>query len=152
MLSNGRAAARRRRGAPIFRRIADRCMGINRELLATIPLPDTLPYGEEKRLAGWSQKDELYGLVAELKLNSQVQGQGDWARLAGAKHIRLEVQDVLADDMVPELSGMGIRDAIYLLENKGMRVKYRGVGRVTGQSLKSGQPVEKGKTIHLTLG
>ncbi len=137
---------------PVFRKIADRCMGINRELLATIPLPDTLPYGEEKRLAGWSQKDELYGLVEELNLNGQVQGQGDWARLAGAKQIRLEVQDVLADDMIPELSGMGIRDAIYLLENKGMRVKYHGVGRVTGQSLKSGQPVERGKTIHLTLG
>jgi cell division protein FtsI (penicillin-binding protein 3) len=64
----------------------------------------------------------------------------------------MEVQDVLVDDRIPELNGMGIRDAIYLLENKGMHVRYNGVGRVTGQSVKSGQPIQKGKTIHLTLG
>ncbi len=137
---------------PIFRKIADRCMGINRALLTTIPLPDTLAYGEDVRLAGWSQKDELYDLVDELKLDSKVSGQGDWARLAGGKQIRMEVQDVLANNKIPELNGMGIRDAIYLLENKGMHVRYNGVGRVTGQSVKSGQPIEKGKTIHLTLG
>jgi cell division protein FtsI (penicillin-binding protein 3) len=137
---------------PIFRKIADRCMGINRALLASSTLPDTIPYGADKRLAGWSQKDELYELVDDLNLNSEVTGQGEWARLAGGKQIRLEVQDVLADDRIPELNGMGIRDAIYLLENKGMHVRYNGVGRVTGQSVKSGQPIQKGKTIHLTLG
>ena len=98
------------------------------------------------------KKDELYDLVDELNLNGQVQGQGEWARLAGGKNIRLEAQDILADDIIPELNGMGIRDAIYLLENKGMIVRYNGIGRVTGQSIKSGGRIEKGKTIHLTLG
>ncbi len=137
---------------PIFRKIADRCMGINKELLASATLSDTMPYTDAKRLAGWSHKDELYELMDELNMDGEVHGQGEWARLAGGKQLTLEVQNVLADDLIPELNGMGIRDAIYLLENKGMHVRYNGVGRVTGQSVRSGQPIQKGKTIHLTLG
>jgi cell division protein FtsI (penicillin-binding protein 3) len=137
---------------PIFKKIADRCMGINRELLAKTQLPDTLAYTEGIRLAGWSQKDELNEIIGELSMNTRVEGEGDWARLAGGKEIEMEVKNILEKNMVPELYGMGIRDAIYLLENRGIHVRYQGVGRVKSQSVPSGQPLAKGTTIHLTLG
>ena len=137
---------------PVFRKIADRCMGINRELLTKTELPDTVAYRDGMRLAGWSNKEELNELIDELSLDTQVDGQGDWARLTGGKEIEMEVKNVLEKNMIPELSGMGIRDAIYLLENRGMRVSYHGVGRVKGQSVQSGQPIIKGSSIHLTLG
>ncbi|HEY3386051.1 MAG TPA: penicillin-binding transpeptidase domain-containing protein, partial [Saprospiraceae bacterium] len=137
---------------PVFRKIADRCMGINRELLTKTELPDTVAYRDGMRLAGWSNKEELNELIDELSLDTEVDGQGDWARLTGGKEIEMEVKNVLEKNMIPELSGMGIRDAIYLLENRGMRVSYHGVGRVKGQSVQSGQPIIKGSSIHLTLG
>ena len=62
------------------------------------------------------------------------------------------MMDILEKNMIPELTGMGIRDAIYLLENRGVHVRYGGVGRVRAQSIKSGQPIVKGSTIFLTLG
>ena len=68
-------------------------------------------------MAGWSNKDELDELVDELSLDTEVEGQGDWARLTGGKEIGMEVKNVLEKNMIPELYGMGIRDAIYLLEN-----------------------------------
>lgn len=137
---------------PIFRKIADRCMGINRELLADASLPDTVAYKTGMRLAGWSDRDELNELIDELSLDTDVEGEGNWARLAGGKEISMEVKDVLEKNLVPELFGMGIRDAIYLLENRGVHVRYQGVGRVKSQSVQSGQPIIKGSTIHLTLG
>ena len=137
---------------PVFRKIADRCMGINRELLTKTELPDTVAYRDGMRLAGWSNKEELNELIDELSLDTQVDGQGDWARLTSGKEIEMEVKNVLEKNMIPELSGMGIRDAIYLLENRGVRVSYHGVGRVKGQSVQSGQPIIKGSSIHLTLG
>jgi cell division protein FtsI (penicillin-binding protein 3) len=137
---------------PIFRKIADRCMGINRELLAETELPDTVAYRDGMRMAGWSNKDELDELVDELSLDTEVEGQGDWARLTGGKEIGMEVKNVLEKNMIPELYGMGIRDAIYLLENRGIHVSYHGVGRVKSQSIQSGQPIIKGSSIHLTLG
>ncbi len=137
---------------PIFRKIADRCMGVNRELLAKTILPDTNKMMDGVRLAGWCEKDELNEIVDALSLDTHVEGDGEWARLAGGEEMQMEVQDVLDKNLIPELSGMGIRDAIYLLENRGIHVRYNGVGRVVNQSIRSGQPIIKGSTIFLTLG
>jgi len=137
---------------PIFRKIADRCLGIDRELLTKVELPDTVPYKDGMRLAGWGEKDEVNEIVDELSMDTHVEGQGDWARLAGGKEIEMEVKNILDKNLIPELYGMGIRDAIYLLENRGIHVLYSGVGRVKNQSIQSGQPIIKGSTIYLTLG
>ena len=52
---------------------------------------------------------------------------------------------------VPNVLGMGLRDAIYLLENMGLQVEVDGIGKVERQSLKPGTPVD-GQTIRLSLG
>ncbi len=137
---------------PIFRKIADRCMGVNRELLAKTILPDTQMTMAGVRLAGWSEKDELNEIIDALSLETHVEGDGEWARLASGDEMEMEVRNILDKNMIPELYGMGIRDAIYLLENRGVHVRYDGVGRVKGQSIQSGQPIIKGSTIYLTLG
>ncbi len=137
---------------PIFKKIADRCMGINKELLPKTMLADTQATMAGVRLAGWSEKTELNEIVDELSLNTHVDGQGDWARLEGGKEMEMEVKNILDKNMIPELYGMGIRDAIYLLENRGIHVQYEGVGRIKSQSIHSGQPIIRGTTIHLTLG
>lgn len=54
-------------------------------------------------------------------------------------------------ETVPPVKGMGLREAMYLLESKGLRVTYSGKGRVTAQSLAEGTPVVRGRTVHLTL-
>ena len=137
---------------PVFRKIADRCMGVNPELLAKTMLPDTQKRMDGVRLAGWSEKDELNEIIDELSLDTHAEGDGDWARLAGGEEMELEVKNILDKNLIPELHGMGIRDAIYLLENRGIHVKYSGVGRVKSQSIRSGQPITRGSTIFLTLG
>ena len=55
-------------------------------------------------------------------------------------------------DIVPDVTGMTFRDALYLLENSGLRVSYEGKGRVIKQSLNPGGRVAKGSTIYLRLG
>lgn len=137
---------------PIFRKIADRCLGIERELLADQPLPDTIAYREGLRLAGWSQKEELVELLDEMSLDAEVAGEGDWARLVSGSQLGLDVGNVTEENKVPDLFGMGIRDAIYLLERRGVRVSFHGVGRVREQSVQKGQPLLKGSAIHLRLG
>jgi cell division protein FtsI (penicillin-binding protein 3) len=137
---------------PIFKKIADKCMGVDRKLLAQAKLPDTMTYAEGMRVAGWSEKEELIDILDEISVSTQVEGQGDWARLESGKKMNMEVKDVLEKNLIPELYGMGIRDAIYLLEGRGLRVSYSGVGRIKRQSVQGGQPIIKGSNIHLTLG
>lgn len=53
--------------------------------------------------------------------------------------------------IVPDVEGMGLKDAVYLLENEGYKVVFNGSGRVSSQSPAAGSPLEKGKMITLTL-
>ena len=55
------------------------------------------------------------------------------------------------DGVVPDVSGMGASDALYLLESMGMRVSISGVGRVKSQTPKKNTPFRKGDKIQLTL-
>ncbi|MEZ4984789.1 MAG: PASTA domain-containing protein [Saprospiraceae bacterium] len=41
--------------------------------------------------------------------------------------------------VVPSVVGMGLRDAIYILENRGLKVKTEGAGRVVRQSIRQEQ-------------
>ncbi len=52
---------------------------------------------------------------------------------------------------IPDVRGMGVRDAMYLLESKGCRVDVRGRGKVKRQSIKPGTKAN-GQFVKLTLG
>ena len=53
---------------------------------------------------------------------------------------------------MPNVINMPLNEAIYLLENKGLRVKINGEGRIIKQSLVPGQKITKGSIIQLILG
>ena len=52
---------------------------------------------------------------------------------------------------VPNVKGMSGMDALSLLENIGLKVKFTGMGKVKSQSIKKGEKLVKGKTIVLKL-
>ncbi len=54
--------------------------------------------------------------------------------------------------MIPNVKGMGVTDAVYLLEKSGLRVSLRGFGKVKSQSLRAGDPMRRGQNIVITLG
>ena len=56
-----------------------------------------------------------------------------------------------AMDKVPDLTGMGARDAVYEMQKRGLQVRILGKGKVKSQDIPFGTPVQKGKTITLTL-
>ena len=69
----------------------------------------------------------------------------------------LQVKDFRAEDFkvsgnaVPNVTGMGARDAVYFLENKGIKTKLKGRGKVKAQSIFAGQPIKQGMVCELTL-
>jgi cell division protein FtsI (penicillin-binding protein 3) len=54
-------------------------------------------------------------------------------------------------DQVPDVSGMTLKDALYILENKGLKVNYRGRGRVVSQSQHPGSNILTGSSIEVVL-
>ena len=53
--------------------------------------------------------------------------------------------------LVPNVVSMGAKDAIYLLENSGLRVRILGRGSVRQQSIPPGSRVRKGDLITLEM-
>lgn len=53
--------------------------------------------------------------------------------------------------VVPNVNGMPGMDAVSLLENLGLRVKMIGSGKVSNQSIKSGEQLQTGQEIILSL-
>ena len=52
---------------------------------------------------------------------------------------------------MPDVTGMGASDAVYLLESNGMKVQIKGIGRVKSQSVPYGAMVHNGMTCSLVL-
>lgn len=55
------------------------------------------------------------------------------------------------EGQVPDVTGMGLKDALFLLGNAGMRAQPSGSGKVVRQSVAPGTKVAKGYTIALQL-
>ena len=57
-----------------------------------------------------------------------------------------------ASNEMPSVIGMGLKEAIYLLESKGLTVAFSGRGWVESQSIPAGTKIGRGMTIILRLG
>ena len=68
-----------------------------------------------------------------------------------ANHITLVRKKELGNKFIPDVTGMGARDAVYLIEKRGVRCRVRGRGKVVGQSLPAGHCIQKGDVCMLTL-
>ncbi len=65
---------------------------------------------------------------------------------------QLSVRGVeLASNTVPDVTGMGARDAVYALQEAGMSVRLSGNGKVISQSVAAGTKNVRGGTIVLSL-
>lgn len=53
---------------------------------------------------------------------------------------------------VPDVKGMGAKDAVFILKKRGLDVSLQGTGEVKLQSIPSGTPITKGQKIKLILG
>ena len=52
---------------------------------------------------------------------------------------------------MPKVVGLGLKDAVYMLENYGLKVTAGGRGKVIYQSLPEGTTFTKGETINIQL-
>jgi len=142
--------------APVFREVADKCMA--RDLLSQRPLLAKARLNKSKvPLVRAGMQDELALVCQKLGLAGQTQATGgeEWVRAASdtafhARTVALVVNPV-RPGRVPNVKGLTLRDALYLLENRGLRIRANGNGRVREQSLSAGAPIKRGDVITLEL-
>ncbi len=57
----------------------------------------------------------------------------------------------LAEGVMPSVYGMGLRDAVYMLESGGVKVESSGLGSVWRQSVRAGTKIKRGESVKLQL-
>ncbi len=136
---------------PVFKEIADKVYASSPELQK--------PVAEIKKLESVDPPYTKTGDFNELKLvldqfdlNYRSKDvTSDWVvSNKHEKHVDLLNLNVM-DDFVPNVKGMGLKDAVFLLENAGLDVLVNGRGTVKDQSITPGARVEKGARVQLTM-
>ena len=90
--------------------------------------------------------------MSYLELPFETRTSNDWSVIRATETDSLKLlKRTISDEKVPNVVGMGIRDALYILENLGLTVEIEGYGRVKRQSIKPGTRVH-GQVIRLRLG
>ncbi len=97
-------------------------------------------------------RDELKKVIRELDIPVEAHGvKSDWVTTESkADAIEFSNRKVI-EGLVPNVVSMGAKDAVYLLENAGLRVRLLGRGSVRSQSISPGSRIRKEDQIVLEM-
>ena len=63
----------------------------------------------------------------------------------------MPVQSDPANPVIPDVKGLALKDAIYMIENSGLKCAYSGTGHVSSQIPQAGKKAMQGSTVTITL-
>jgi cell division protein FtsI (penicillin-binding protein 3) len=137
---------------PVFREIADKLFMVDPELYANYH--HDIKQDNLLQHFSWKGANKDFVKIAT-KLGVAIKDtgvQGDVA-IMGTANGSLMGSSSKADGItMPDLKGMGLRDAMELLDKIKLNVIAPGNGKVIMQSIQPGASISKGQTIYLTLG
>ncbi|MFO7851143.1 MAG: penicillin-binding protein [Bacteroidota bacterium] len=129
---------------PVFKEIADKVYATH-----FFKSPHDPDYSLPRVKKGYSDDTEY--LLADLGVRHINTAKGKWIEpTRDGDTLKLEKLELI-ENLVPNVIGMGLRDAIFLLENSGLKVRVEGRGKVVSQSLRPGVRIVPGSTIKIEL-
>lgn len=139
---------------PVFSEIAQRVMakGVYRDVSEasdsmSVFVPDVL----DGNMDATEQVLEELGIPFRQDWDTEEDGKIVWGKAENSGNSVALISNNTPMEIVPDVKGMGAKDAVFLLESRGLRVRIEGVGRVVSQSLPPHSKYKKGQTIHIKL-
>ena len=134
--------------APVFKEVADRIYAY--DVAIQKPVRDSVP--EKSEDVKWAGITNDLNVISKSLNMTPAPEESEYAAASLYKKGKTKWNPREVDSRdVPNLQGMSMRDALYLMENKGFRVTFKGSGKVVEQSLPPGSNKSGSKTILLTL-
>ncbi len=139
--------------APVFKEIADHLYAHDRRQQAMAEATGRLPKVDQPtlpvtRLVHYDDAEAVYNA---LNISTPARPTTEYVRAWQSGQTVALANYRVAKGRVPDVRHMSLKDALPMLENLGLRVRYRGQGKVRQQSLEAGAPLRRGATITLTL-
>ncbi len=135
---------------PVFKEISDKVYATSfyRNLAALASSDDKTVKAPD---AGNGYYEDINKTLRTLKIKAKRNTNSDWVRTRENGDTLRVVDLTLMKGLMPNVMGMGLRDATYLLENNGMRVHFSGRGKVVRQSPQPGVKISRGATVAIEL-
>ena len=96
--------------------------------------------------------EDIKEVMEKLKMKYRDSAKADeWSRLAVANDQSVLSKRSVANNIMPDMRGMGLKDALFLLENRKLKVVFHGRGKITSQSVEPGTYVSNHQTVTLEL-
>ncbi|MFN8276391.1 MAG: penicillin-binding protein [Chitinophagales bacterium] len=128
----------------VFREVADKVYSLSLHMHQ--PMNTAVPSAAPVvRNASAEDVQQIYALFGGMMPATAA----SWVKTADGK--AFEANDI-REGIVPDVNGMGLKDALYLLESRGLKVEFTGSGNVRWQSIAAGEKVNKGQRIKIMLG
>jgi len=100
--------------------------------------------------AGYTK--DIKKVTEQLELGEvKTDGKGNYSRLYKQGGDTMMSCQTISMKKMPVLAGMGLKDAVYLCENLGLRVIVKGRGKVAEQSIAAGENIKKGQAVNIQL-
>lgn len=135
--------------APVFKRIADKIYASHPEWNSPLNASGFSSPDNPRIASGRSCSAADY-----FPMNSRLDTRGmNWVSIENGKgNTSPEVKELpIEQGIVPDVHDMGLKDALFLLENEGYKVVFSGSGRVSSQSPAPDTEMGKGGIVRLTL-
>ncbi len=137
--------------APVFKEIAEKVyateLGITDE---TENFPANCDKYTKSSLAYYDDVNEYCKMAGVRMVDSELGS--EWVKVKPSNNGGVTIVNVDANfDLVPDLTGMNVMDAVCVIEKNGWKASFSGCGVVEKQSVKAGEKLEKGKTITIVL-
>ena len=96
--------------------------------------------------------EQVREVVDRLSPKTRAEVRRGWGKASVDSMAAVHISSLeVAADAMPDVVGMGLKDALFLLESRGLRVQTEGHGRVVSQSLPPHVRVRDGETVSITL-
>lgn len=139
--------------APVFKEIADRLYTTYlRQQPATNMVTAVYTDSIHWSLAGNKNDLQLVAKALKISISDSSRIYDQWASLSGSlQKSSLTPRITQNPAVMPELVGLGLKDALMLGESSGLQIKISGKGRVVSQSVPAGYPLQKKQIIQIQL-
>jgi cell division protein FtsI (penicillin-binding protein 3) len=136
--------------APVFRTMADKIITSNIKGNKAINKDSTIANKPLPFLKG--TKEEVNEFNKRFNVKFDFKEDWEYAFVKSDSFGKIGIGKIdIEDATVPSVRGMLLDDAVYVLENKGLKVSFIGKGKVAGQSIPAGSQIIKGSLIQLVL-
>lgn len=136
--------------APVFKEIADQIYSLELDMHKIREKRGNSVAGVFPVIRSGMQQD-LSMICNKLGISNHSKTDADWVKTAVVNSAVYWKTNKISDKKIPDVRGMTLRDAIYVLENLGLKVTAKGRGRVSEQSENPGSKLVRGSTIKLKM-